>query len=66
LAEHSGAPVLGAVSPAFPQALLRRKRWDVSFYTLFAGSFLLLAVVVLGLSLLGQHLMLPPDMGKLL
>jgi polysaccharide chain length determinant protein (PEP-CTERM system associated) len=66
LAEHTGATVLGAVSPAFPQALLRRKRWDVSFYTLFAGSFLLLAVVVLGLSLLGQHLMLPPDMGKLL
>jgi hypothetical protein len=66
LAENTGATVLGAVSPAFPQALLRRKRWDVSFYTLFAGSFLLLAVVVLGLSLLGQHLMLPPDMGKLL
>ena len=66
LAEHTGATVLGAVSPAFPQALLRRKRWDVSFYTLFAGGFLLLAVVVLGLSLLGQHLTLPSDMGKLL
>jgi polysaccharide chain length determinant protein (PEP-CTERM system associated) len=66
LAENTGATVLGAVSPAFPQALLRRKRWDVSFYTLFAGSFFLLAAVVLGLSLLGQHLTLPPDIGSLL
>jgi polysaccharide chain length determinant protein (PEP-CTERM system associated) len=66
LAENTGATVLGAVSPAFPQALLRRKRWDVSFYTLFAGSFFLLAAVVLGLSLLGEHLTLPPDIGKLL
>jgi polysaccharide chain length determinant protein (PEP-CTERM system associated) len=66
LAANTGATVLGAVSPAFPQALLRRKRWDVSFYTLFAGSFFLLAAAVLGLSLLGEHLTLPPDIGSLL
>src|ERR1700722_10958613 len=66
LAEHTGATVLGAVSPAFPQALLRRKRWDVAFYTLFAGCFFLLAAVVLGFSLLGQHLALPHDLGSLL
>jgi polysaccharide chain length determinant protein (PEP-CTERM system associated) len=66
LAEYTGATVLGAVSPAFPQALLRRKRWDVSFFTLFAGSFFLLAAVVLGFSLLGEHLALPHDLGSLL
>jgi protein tyrosine kinase modulator len=66
LAEHTGATVLGAVSPAFPQALLRRKRWDVSFFSLLAGSFVALAVVVLGFSLLGQHLALPHDLGSLL
>jgi polysaccharide chain length determinant protein (PEP-CTERM system associated) len=66
LAEASGATVLGAVSPAFPQAMLRRKRWDLAFYTFFAGSFLLVAAVVLGFSLLGEHLTLPPNMGSLL
>jgi len=66
LAEHTGATVLGAVSPAFPQTLLRRKRWDVAFYTVFAGSFFLLAAVVLGFSLLGEHLALPHDLGSLL
>jgi polysaccharide chain length determinant protein (PEP-CTERM system associated) len=66
LAEHTGATVLGAVSPAFPQTLLRRKRWDVAFYTVFAGSFFLLAAVVLGFSLLGEHLALPRDLGSLL
>jgi polysaccharide chain length determinant protein (PEP-CTERM system associated) len=64
LAENTGATVLGAVSPAFPQTLLRRQRWDVAFYTLFAGSFVLLAVVVLGFSLIGEHLTLPPDIGN--
>jgi hypothetical protein len=66
LAEASGATVLGAVSPAFPQVMLRRKRWDLAFYTLFAGSFLLLAAAVLGFSLLGEHLTLPPNIGSLL
>jgi polysaccharide chain length determinant protein (PEP-CTERM system associated) len=66
LAETTGATVLGAVSPAFPQALLLRKRLDLSLYTMVAGGFLLLGVVVLGLSLLGEHLKLPPDIGNLL
>ena len=66
LAETTGATVLGAVSPAFPQALLLRKRLDLSLYTMFTGGLLLLAVVVLGLSLLGEHLTLPPDIGNLL
>lgn len=62
LAQNTGATVLGAVSPAFPKALLRRNRWDAAFYTLFAGSFMLLGAVVLGFSLLGQHLTLPADL----
>jgi hypothetical protein len=33
---------------------------------MFTGGLLLLAVVVLGLSLLGEHLTLPPDIGNLL
>ena len=66
LAETTGATVLGAVSPAFPQALLLRRRLDLSLYTMFTGGLLLLAVVVLGLSLLGEHLTLPPDIGNLL
>jgi len=32
----------------------------------FAGSFFLLAAVVLGFSLLGEHLALPRDLGSLL
>jgi hypothetical protein len=66
LAETTGATVLGAVSPAFPQALLLRKRLDLSLYTMFAGGFLLLGFVVLGLSLLGEHLKLPSNIGNLL
>jgi len=62
LAENTGATVLGAVSAAFPRALQRRKRWDIAFYTFIAGSFMLLAVVVLGFSLLGEHLTLPPEL----
>jgi polysaccharide chain length determinant protein (PEP-CTERM system associated) len=64
LAETTGATVLGAVSPAFPQALVYHKRRDLSLYTMFAGGFLLLAVVVLGLSVLGEHLTLSPNIGN--
>jgi polysaccharide chain length determinant protein (PEP-CTERM system associated) len=62
LAENTGATVLGAVSAAFPRKLQRRKRWDLAFYSFIAGSFMLLAAVVLGLSLLGEHLTLPPEL----
>jgi polysaccharide chain length determinant protein (PEP-CTERM system associated) len=65
LAEATGATVLGAVSPAFPQALLQGRRRDLSLYTMFAGGFLLLAAVVLGLSLLGEHLTLSPHTGNM-
>jgi polysaccharide chain length determinant protein (PEP-CTERM system associated) len=64
LTENTGATVLGAVSAAFPQTLRRRRRWDLAFYTVCAGSFVLLAAVVLGFSLLGEHLTLPPDLGS--
>jgi len=64
LAEASGATVLGAVSTAFPKTLRRRKRWDLALYTVAAGSFVALAVVVLGFSMLGGHLALPPAVGS--
>jgi polysaccharide chain length determinant protein (PEP-CTERM system associated) len=64
LTESTGATVLGAVSAAFPQILRRRKRWDLALYSLVAGSFVILAVVVLGFSVLGVHLTLPSDVGS--
>jgi polysaccharide chain length determinant protein (PEP-CTERM system associated) len=64
LTEHTGIAVLGAVSAAFPGIINRRRRWDLAFYSLFAGGFVLLAAVILGLSALGGHLQIPPHLGK--
>jgi hypothetical protein len=64
LTEYTGVTVLGAVSAAFPGIINRRRRWDLTFYSLFAGGFVLLAAVVLGLSALGGHLQIPPHLGK--
>jgi polysaccharide chain length determinant protein (PEP-CTERM system associated) len=64
LTEYTGVTVLGAVSAAFPKAIDRRRRLDLAFYTLFVSGFVLLGAVVLGFSMLGQHLSLPPDLGK--
>jgi hypothetical protein len=62
LTEHTGVIVLGAVSAAFPGIINRRRRWDLALYSLFAGGFVLLAAVVLGFSILGQHLQIPPEL----
>jgi polysaccharide chain length determinant protein (PEP-CTERM system associated) len=59
LTEASGVTVLGAVSAAFPRTLRRRKRWDLALYTVAAGAFVALAVVVLGFSVMGGHLVPP-------
>lgn len=64
LTAFTGVTVLGAVSAAFPKAIDRRRRLDLAFYSLFMGGFVLLAALVLGFSMLGQHLRLPPDLGK--
>jgi polysaccharide chain length determinant protein (PEP-CTERM system associated) len=59
LTENTGATVLGAVSGAFPQVLRRRKRWEFACFTLASTSFVLLAVTVLGFSLMDVHLQIP-------
>jgi polysaccharide chain length determinant protein (PEP-CTERM system associated) len=64
LTQFTGVTVLGAVSAAFPKAIDRRRRLDLAFYSLFVGGFVLLGAVVLGFSILGQHLHLPSDLGK--
>lgn len=62
LTEYTGVTVLGAVSAAFPRVINRRRRWDLAFYTVFAGAFVLVAAMVLGFSVLGEHLRLPPEL----
>jgi polysaccharide chain length determinant protein (PEP-CTERM system associated) len=63
LSENTGATVLGAVSAAFPKTLQRRRRWDVALYSLATFSFVCVAIVVLGASLLGLHLTIPHELG---
>lgn len=66
LADSTSAVVLGAVSAAFPLTLRRRRRWGFVFYSLATSCFMLVAIVVLGFSILGLHLTLPPELRSLL
>jgi polysaccharide chain length determinant protein (PEP-CTERM system associated) len=61
LTEATGATVLGAVGAAFPNTLRRRKTWDLAFYSVLAGSFVVVAIVVFGFSVSGMHLAVPTE-----